>query len=825
MPLKPRYKRRITWAVISFVGLVLMAIITIPPFVNLNSMKPKIEEIILNQTGVRAKIHGDVNFSLLGKTVIVAHNISVPNGIVSSCEFTVPFYKIFNLENAQMTGNMIINRAFLSVDKIVPFDLDTNVVINNSQINFLNKDYHISSAFLSKRLVDAIVETDQHTYKITSRNNHFVIKNKNNELTLSGTLYADGTADAQIDINAQNINRWFEFDKPKINGRFPITADIKWNGSYGFDFTNISANNVSGAISLKETGYKIIKLKTKNADYDLSFVLKDPDVLKNTAFDLDLTGKIKFLDKTFKHLFVNIVGFDKEIKIHSIKADDIEIRGGTIDESGAHNLLISFMENKIKTTCLFNGTPDNWNCDKFSYGKKIYGNLNVQRNEFTANILSKDSLHDINKLIKSARRIGKTGTIKFAFQDMSGIINIDGKHFSVKYDFVKNKSLNWAKIDLPFLPEFMLNENGTFVWKNNSMMFVPNSESWTLSTTNDYFYISGDNFKNWFKDIDLQCLKNLSYVVSGYYKNGNISNLILDIAQHRFVGSVSGKSITLKTDVLNIDSFTSQSFINNFEQISFFTPAPITIPFELHANISLSAGALIYQGKEYNNFVYSLKPNIQTFSITDSDRGNLLATLSKSGINYDISIQLNKFILDNKLLHDNMPLNISNSTVTAEIKLKTSGKISHDFTENISGSFDAAFSGGTLYGFGLEKFYASAQSITTLNAEYALSDALESGTTPLKKMRVIGNYSHGNIKTTSPLTLSVRHTDISGSLEINDNKMFTILKLILRGTSPKPAPIDLIIYNDGFREYSLSEIMTNFDPDYMRSFTKSHNQF
>ena len=55
--------------------------------------------------------------------------------------------------------------------------------------------------------------------------------------------------------------------------------------------------------------------------------------------------------------------------------------------------------------------------------------------------------------------------------------------------------------------------------------------------------------------------------------------------------------------------------------------------------------------------------------------------------------------------------------------------------------------------------------------------------------------------------------------------MTTKLKLVLRGTSTDPEPIDLTIYPDNRREFSLSEIMLHFDPEYMRGFVKSHIMF
>lgn len=823
--LKPRYKRRILWTAISIIGALFLAVIIIPPMVHLNYLKPQIENIVSTKIGIPATINGNINFSLLGHATIVAHNISLPNGVISSCEFEMPLIGIFNLEKANISKNIIVNGADLLVEKIVPFDKDINIIINDSKIKFLNKEYDVIIADLTKEKIYANIKTDQHTYKITSVNNKFEIKNRNNELSISGTLFENGTANAHIQITAQNVNRWFEFKSPKITGHFPFDADVKWDGNYGFEFTNIHADGVSGDITLKPDGYKIIKLNTKNADYDMSFILKDYTILKNASFDLDFYGKIKFLDKTFKHLYVNIIGSDQDIKINDFIADNLSVHGGFIDKSGAHNLSIAFYENNIKTTCEFNSTPKDWTCNKFSYGNTITGNLAVNQNEFSAQITSTKKIPDINTIINSAKRFGSKGTVKFSFPDMAGTIKINDKNISIQYDFAKNKDLKWAKINLPFLPNFMLNESGDFVWNNDTMIFVPQSETWTLSTNQDYFHISGNDFKSWFSDIDLKPIKNLSYAISGNYQRGNISNLNIEIAGHKFTGSASGKSVTLKTDLLNTDSFLSQNYIDNFEQHSFFNQSPIMLPFDLDMNIAISANALIYRGQKYNNFVYSLKQNTQTFSITDSDRGNILATIKKDNINYDINIQLNKFVWNEKILPQSMPLNISDSTITAEIKLKTSGKIARDIIDNLHGTFDASFNGGILHGLGFEEFYASAKNITLFNAEYALAHALESGTTAIKNLHIIGTYNMGDIKTTRPFTLTMRHIDAVGDFSIQNSKMFASLKLILRGTSPEPAPIELSVYDDNYRDYYLYEIMNNFDAEYMRAFVQSHDKF
>lgn len=818
-------KRKITLIILSIIATLGLAVIIVPPMISINFLKPKIENVILSETGINAKIHGNINFGLIGKTTIIAHNISVPNGVISSIEFSVPFFDIFNINKANINGDIFVNGASVAVEKIVPFDTNKKITITNSKFKFLNKEYDIIRADLSKNTVDAFVRTDQHKYEIKSIDNHFVIKNKNNDLILNGELFDNGTARARISITAQNVNRWFEFQKPRISGQFPITADLIWDGQYGIKFSNISADGVYGDIELKNDGYKIINLQSDNADYDMSFFAQAPDVLQNASFNLNFHGNMTFLNQKMKKLVMSITGYDKELKINKITTDYLDITGGTIDGNGAHNLNMLVIENNIPTKCIFNGTATDWWCETFSYGDIIHGKLGVTQDNFYADIYSNETTPDIESIVSSVRKLGTQGTVNFEFPDMTGTLKITKKAYSVSYKTLKNKSLNWVKFDLSLLPEFMKNENGDFVYTDKSMVFVPHSKQWQLSTHNDHFVLRGDNFKMFFPNIDFDCLRDLPFIISGNYKNDNISDLKIEIANQEFIGSLSNNLVTLRTEILNLDNFTNDDFIDNFESLSFFVPHPLTIPFDTGLNIAIGAKDLIYNKQTYNNFVYSLHDNTQTFSITDSNRGNILTNINKDNTKYTINIQLNKFVFDDKILPDNMPLNISDTAITAEIKLTTSGKIAHDIINNIRGTFDASLNGGKLYGFGFNNFYASAPTITILNGEKALYNALNGGITPLKKIHIIGTYDNGNIKTTKPFTMTMPHINSSGNIEIQNGEMTAQMQLVLRGTSANPAPIDLIIYPNDYREYSLSEIMLHFDPEYMRAFVKSHDQF
>ena len=92
-------------------------------------------------------------------------------------------------------------------------------------------------------------------------------------------------------------------------------------------------------------------------------------------------------------------------------------------------------------------------------------------------------------------------------------------------------------------------------------------------------------------------------------------------------------------------------------------------------------------------------------------------------------------------------------------------------------------------------------------------------------MRVIGKYTQGNFATTKPLTISVRHADIVGALNITDNAMTAKLNIAMRATAPDAVTASVTIAPNGQRKYSLTEIMRSFDPAFMREFIKTHDKF
>lgn len=824
MALKPRYKRRIAWSAVGIIAAAFIALVFVPPAITLNYMKPELANAIYQQTGVVAEFNGDVNFSMLGRTTIVARDIVVPFGTVHSAMFSVPWLSVFKPVDAKLTGPVSLYDAKFTINNLNSINFRKKIIFYNSTIRFHNHDYDIIRGELENGRFTGTVRTHQHKYDVTFENDEFVIRNQNNKLEIVGQLYADGSARGQMSLVTDDVNKWFEFPEPKIHETVDLTMNFEWDGDVGFNFTDINANNMSGNIRLYPDGRRDIDLTANDMDFDFSFLTEPNRVLRGTNLKLDFYGNIRFLDKTFKHIKITAVGTDEKLQIGTIIADEIALNGGTIDADGAHDIMVTMPMHGKNTLCLFSGTPNAWKCSEYTHGS-MSGSLSVDGDEFNIIVNAPIKMPDITTVRKNALQYGRRGIVNFSFNDAAGTLTIDGDKTRPEFTFAKNKDLDWLGKKLPFLPKSMADAIGDFEWESGAVVFKPHNGKWQMAVQNDYFYIYGNNFKVWFPDLDLQSLRDNIYTVSGEYKNGVVSDLTINIANHVFTGSAVDGLITLKTDVLNLDSFLSGDYWDRFEEMSFLTMHPIMLPFDVNANISLSADSLILNGDEYNNFVYSLKPNVMVFSISDDYRGNILATINRDGNLYDISLRLNRFETHGKILNELMPLNVGDAYVTGDIEMKTYGMIAHDLEYNLNGTMDLTFERGYVFGLGLDDFFASANGINILNAEIALAAAFRDGQTRLKSLHIIGKYDRGNFETTEPFSLSMPHADATGALQINDGKMSAQLYIVLRGTSPEPAPIDVEITPSGERLFSLSEIMQTFDPAYMREFVRTHDRF
>ena len=823
--IKPKHKHRTFWWIFVIAAVACISALVAPTMMNLNYMRARLESAVTAETGMPIKIAGDITFGVLGKTTIIAHDVKSPYGDIETVSMKIPFSGLFNIKNTKLNGPVSVSGANIKLTSLGTGNLKYDVTVRDSVVNFMDKDYFIIDGTFARGTFNGLIRTGQHKYEISFHDRNFTITNKNLDLNISGTLYSSGAASGVLEITTDKINSWFEFDTPKINIPVKLVTDFWWDGEYGFKFNNIVANNIRGNIEIMPNGRRTISLYSDDTEFDFSFLAHPVQVLHNTSLSLDFYGDLTFENKTFRHVKLDLVGTEQYIQIEKIVADGTTFVGGIIDANGAHDIMINTNFDGNATQCLFSGAPSSWGCSKFVYGD-LSGFIEKNKNGITgglmsAHAVSPNELESYVKLLNS-----KNMDIKFKFKNIGGRYISNRQGTKIDYNYVYGKSLKWLNPHIRLLPDFMTAEIGNMVWNGDTMSFVPKSNRWALTLQNNFFLVNGVNFKDWLPNLDLRALQDMPYTVSGYYNDkGDISNLTIKIAGHIFTGALDSNGITLNTDILELGAFLNPEYFANIEEMEFLSNAPILLPFGLDKNLYLNADTLIYDENIYKNFVYSLKSDTQTFSISDNARGNLLATIIKERANYEIFMQLNRFVINGKLLNTNYPLNIMDTSITAEINLKTSGHIAHDIWYNMSGDVDLTFDGGYIVGLGLDNFYSAADKLNRLNVESELMRALESGYSRIKTMRIIGKYDNGNFATTAPIALSLYHADATGILAITNGAMNARLDIIMRATAPEPVNVSVLVSPNGRRQYSISEIMRYFDPAFMRSFIRTHDRF
>ncbi len=825
MKTKPQHSHRTLWTILVSIGVIAIGVLIAPNFINLNKLRPHLESAIFQQTGVNLKIHGDVNFGILGTTHLIAHDIETPNGRTKTLAVNVPFSGLFDLGNTKLNSVITVYNPDINLNSLSMLQLKYHMAVNNAVLHFMGKDYRIIRGEFYNGTFDGQIRTGEHKYDIAFQGNDFTIKNKNLKLNITGEYFPSGSAAGILEINTNQINSWFGFKEPKITHNVNLVTDFYWDGGYGFKFTNLVANNVRGNINIEPNGWRTIELWSDNVSFDFSFLSHPSEIMHDTTLKIDFYGDLIFKNHRFEHLKIDAVGTEQYIQINRIIADKTSFSGGTMDDSGAHDVMVRTIIDDKETECLFSGTQTEWECKQFRYGD-IYGELKLKNKILDANITSNRNI-TLRELESYISQIGaRRATIRFKFANMGGVFKKSGRDSSIKYDYIYGEHLSWINPHIKLLPEFMMNSVGNMVWTKDTFSFTPNSGDWSLTLHDNFFYITGKNIKSLFPNLDMRAIKELEYVMTGFYNNrGDISDLTVKIAGQTFTGTADGRSITLHTDVMYLDEFMTPEFFDRYEEMEFLANSPVLLPFDFSHNVYLNADTLIYGENAYRNFVYSLKSGIQTFSIMDNYRGNMLATIIKERSEYDIFIQLNKFVINGKLLSDEFPLNIADTSVTAEIKLHTHGHIAHDIRYNMTGYLDLTFDGGYITGLGIDKFYSDTENLTRLNVEDRISTALESGTTQIKNMRIIGTYENGTFTTAKPIQLSIRHANATGNLSITDNAMTAQLDITMRAVSPDSVTISLNITPNGRRGYSLSELMRYFDPAFMRSFIRTHDKF
>jgi hypothetical protein len=837
--MKARHRRIVFFSVLSVFLALILAIVIVPPMFNIEKLRPGFEQALLSQTGIPAKINGKINISLLGRVNVAAHDVRLPDGRADSVMFAIPLRKIFDINSAPLSGKIYVDGARLDIQGLHAPVIASRIEIRDSIVRFMGNDYNIVSGALENGGFKGSVRAGRHKYFVETRGAGFSVLNKNEGLEISGTFLADGTAAGLLSIDTGNINEWFGFFEPDIYEHVKLDMNFVWDGKQGFRFENIRGNvggdDFTGSVELG--GRNKFQFFSNAIDFDLSFLLSQKSLLTDSDLDLDLRGRLKFADSIYNRVKLSAAGAGDKIIISGLEFENDGMKGsmnGEITGNGAQSLALRFFRGDAEVYCLFSGTPETWRCDEYEYADKdlsAKGALTVAPESFSATLSSQASMPENFDFSSALDFLGPDGSVEFEFADAGGKIEIRNKRQRIAYSFAKDRRLGWpGGGGFEFLPESMRAGPGLLKWDGGKFYFIPNAGGWELTAEGNSFALEGSSAKKllraFYPALELPFADDFPYEVSGKYFKPYIRDLEIRVAGHVFRGSAGSAGIALKTDMLDLDEFANFKYFEDYEESQFLSDAPILAPFGMTGiSLSLSAAGIIRNGEKYDNFVYSLRDGAQDFSISDDARGSLLVSLKKNGgAVYEMLVRLNRFAFVGKLLESGSPLNISDSVATGQAVLSTGGKIAHDFWRNMKGTLELGFDGGVLNGIGTDAFYAGAESITRMNAEDAIAHAASGGDTRIKSLRISGEYDNGDFRTTRKFHLSAWHAEMTGDLRLTDGKLDVRTNILLRGAAPDPQTFSLTIRPNGERSYSLSEIMSVFDPDYLSEFVRKHSR-
>lgn len=876
-------RRKIFWFAVAALLSAALAAIIVPPFINLSRLVPHIEYEVLSQTGLHINIRGPVRLSVFGRATITAYDVEMAEygrntagAKIKSVQFRIPYRTLLDLNTASLSGTIVVDGARLHLESLAPPSFSARIMFKNGSLTFRDRTLENVNGVFRDGVFNGALGMGGNKYTFESDGRYFIIKNPSVNLDIKGRISTDDAGNASVagklSLDADNINRRLGFQSPEISGRLKLQSDFEWlDGTFAF-------HNVSGELGDGDfTGdlvfgkdHKKINLVANNMDLDLSFLVENPAFLHDS--EISFAGNGRFLLPVFR-LFPpleKLAGRQQEfdrikfvsnasggaidiIEFNASNADASLSASGPVAGGAAAGLDILVVDDSSSVHCVLRGTKDDWSCERWDYVDAKFsasGALAVRPDSFEMTFGSQtydyagadanDQLRALGALLSR-----DAGAVRFALKGgLRGAAQTRGGGADISYTGRDNVSLGSVimKHDISkLLPAPLLRSRGTIrraeIKDGKLASFDFEHEGsrgrWRLMMDEDGAFSLEIDARRllaaYHPDLEAKFLKaSLPMLVTGRLKSPYVSDLgiiILDGRTAALFGKFDGRTLDLHSEFLDLDQLLNPGFIDDYDAEKYVSAEPLTFPFALNLPLTLTADVIKFGGEEYSNFVYSVKNGSQKMSITDSARGSLLVSIEKKLSKYNLLVQSNKFEILGTILPAASKLNIADTTLTAQAQLSTSGITANDFWRNMSGDMDMTFDGGTLVGFDTDRFYDRAQSITTMNAEYAISDALGGGQSRLKSLRIAGRYQDGGFRTTTPLEASTRHAEYTGHLQTSGGRLSAQLKILLRGTSPVPAPVSLNILPNGERDYSLSEIMQSFDPDFMREFTKMYNKF
>ena len=673
--MKAKNRRIVFWVAVGALLSACVAAIAVPPFINLDHLRPTIESAVQSQFGVDIKIHGSVRISLLGRATIGARNLQIPaySGFADAVSFRIPFRAAFRPNMVATYGTAVLDNARLEITSLSPPQIPGRIVFNNGTVIFGNETYKNINGVFRNNTFNGTVRAAEHRYTISTSGNYFTITNPNARLHLRGQLSTDErgniAANGNISLETSNANRFFGFETPRINSRVRFRSEFEWaNGIVRFQ--NISGETLGGDFSGDmEFGNdrKRINLVANNVRMDLSFLQENPAFLMNSDIRFSGNGRFRFGNHEFQRIGLSTMADDDTIIVRNFVAGtrDMAISArGRVRDMTADNLEITMQGANAEVHCLMSGTRDEFRCARWSYrdrGFSAIGTLSVGADSFDLEFNSDNydfSALDVGAQLSAIRAHFRrdNGTVRFNLKDgVHGTASVTGRNFAIEYRGHAGatlESIAAAHPALSLIPESMRRASGTVrhakirnrelqslefehTGRQNQWFVLALSENGGLELQGDAHFLVAAFAPN----ADMKFIRpDLRVNVAGIYRRPFLSGMSVRLGDMEFTGNFDGRAFDLHTGFLDLDDLINPAFIENYDAERFVTAEPLTFPFALNLSLSLTADRIRFGGEMYERFVYSLNPQGQRMSITDSAKGSLLATMDRRRAGYNILV-------------------------------------------------------------------------------------------------------------------------------------------------------------------------------------------
>ncbi|MCL2629168.1 MAG: hypothetical protein FWD33_00510 [Alphaproteobacteria bacterium] len=833
--MKRKFKARIIWFTTLVAAIAAVGIIIFPALTDFSYLKPGIEARI----GNNAKISGPVKIILAPRPVLRAHDLEIRSDMIKakadSVQFPIRLRYLFQPNMISVPDAVSVREGTASIRGQTFASINGRASLNGKA--FRGSFQHQGRRYIAN-IKDGIAIIEAPSLSLKTKAEYRIIGN---------SIEAKG----QFNGSFPNLEEWingFGFSFGESAARpWAISTDFVC-GMAGLEFNSMSlfASDaiLTGSMSVPHHGADKINIMVTEGNLD---ELYSTDLAKK-ILRVEGEGKFKFRGRDVRRVLIETN--QDEITRAEFIGDGFQLRArGHIIDGVPHGLLISLhkvnaqdiigIAEPASFRCTLTGKfrSDNWKCDDLS--------ITTQAWRISGNAVflgGRDhSPDDLLISIKDYSGSDKSGIIK----SLGGNANIkpgtrlfiifpgenptifertgDQKRFSSENARIRDIPFSMPIIDkipsalrerlrghtLAFISEPVYSEGKVAEVIPEKLQIGRKDEGLYLQLATEHFHFQGRNLARaipliWGGFDSGFIMQDLPFAAT---RIRNSINMQFDIGDQ----TITGPANDLRTANLDLDKIISPAWRTDYERLQFLHNDPIAALFRIDKDFSITADRVTFKGREYGNMIYSKTGNVQRISVTDGSNGQLLIEIQRrGGADYTISVKASRFQIPG-FLNRFAGIDIGNTQLSGEALITTFGLIAHDIWNNMEGTADLNFEGGTVRGIDTRAIFNPSISrgnlVDFVNAAFAPNAQM-----PIRIMNIPVRINGSEITSAAPFQLRSDNASISGWIGTED----TSISVLFRNATVNPAPLDVILTKTG-PTFDLDSASRSINPDYIRA--------